>query len=388
MEIGNGSKAAEPGVMHSIVPIFLSLISTWFLAAGCGVPGEPVPPLPPIPAAVKDLTAKQLGDGVLLAFTLPNKSTLGERLTQTPTMEVYRGRLRPDGTPDMRSLRQVDTVPGSVLSGYVKQGQVEFVDAVSPEEIRANPGELVVYSVRTRVSERKISADSNLVQVGLYPVPERIGKIAVEETEKSLQLIWSVPTQSSGGGALPAIVEYHVYRGELDPASAPNAEKDMHAAVWKLPLLQIAAPKEAEYQDTGFDYGKTYVYAVRSVVKQEGVTLESGDSAPAIVTPKDTFPPEAPRDLVAAVLPGANAGASVVDLSWSLNVETDLAGYRIYRSESEGSRGAALTPELLPTPAYRDTTAQGGRKYWYTVTAVDRAGNESSPSAAVTVEIP
>jgi fibronectin type 3 domain-containing protein len=123
-------------------------------------------------------------------------------------------------------------------------------------------------------------------------------------------------------------------------------------------------------------------------VKQEGVTLESGDSAPAIVTPKDIFPPEAPRDLVAAVLPEANAGASVVDLSWSLNVETDLAGYRIYRSESEGSRGAALTPELLPTPAYRDTTAQGGRKYWYTVTAVDRAGNESNPSAAVTVEIP
>jgi hypothetical protein len=388
MEIGNGSKAAEPGVMRSIAPIFLSLSSTWFLAAGCGVPGEPVPPLPPIPTAIKDLTAKQLGDGVLLAFTPPNKSTRGERLTQTPTMEVYRGRLRPDGAPDMRSLMQVDTVPGSLLCGYVKQGRVEFVDAVSPEEIRANPGEFVVYSVRTRVSERKISADSNLVPVGLYPVPERIGKIAVDETEKSLRLIWSAPTQTSGGGSFPAILEYHVYRGELDPASAANAEKDIHAAVWKLPLLQIAAPKEAEYQDTGFDYGKTYVYVVRSVVKQEGVTLESGDSAAAIVTPKDIFPPEAPRDLVAAVLRGANAGASVVDLSWSLNVETDLAGYRIYRSESEGSRGAALTPELLPTPAYRDTTAQGGRKYWYTVTAVDRAGNESNPSAAVTVEIP
>jgi len=30
----------------------------------------------------------------------------------------------------------------------------------------------------------------------------------------------------------------------------------------------------------------------------------------------------------------------------------------------------------------------GGQRYWYTVTAVDRAGNESAPSAAVIVEIP
>jgi len=78
----------------------------------------------------------------------------------------------------------------------------------------------------------------------------------------------------------------------------------------------------------------------------------------------------------------------VVDLSWSLNVETDLAGYRVYRSESEGSRGQSLADELLLTPAYRDGTAQSGHKYWYTVTAVDKAGNESGPSAPAVVEIP
>jgi len=388
MEIRKGLKSATPDGRNAIAFISLLLISTWLFAAGCGVPGEPVPPSPPIPTAVKDLTAKQLGDGVMLSFTLPNKSTLGERLTQTPTMEVYRGRLQPDGTPDMRSFRQVDTVPGAVLSGYLKQGMVEFVDAVSPQEIRASPGELVVYSVRTRVSERKISADSNLVQVNLYPVPERIGKIEVEETEKSLRLKWSAPTQTSGGAPLPPVTEYRVYRGELDPASVANVGNDLQAAVWKLPLLQIAAPKEPEYQDRGFDYGKTYAYVVRTVVNEEGATRESGDSAPAMVTPKDVFAPDAPRDVVAAVLPGGVAGASVVDLSWSLNVETDLAGYRIYRSESEGSRGQALSAELLPTPAYRDATTQSGHKYWYTVTAVDHAGNESSASATVPVEIP
>ena len=50
--------------------------------------------------------------------------------------------------------------------------------------------------------------------------------------------------------------------------------------------------------------------------------------------------------------------------------------------------GEVLTRELLPTPAYRDAAVQSGRKYWYLVTAVDRAGNESPASAVAAVEIP
>jgi hypothetical protein len=380
--------ALAPRRLRSALVSLLAAAPLPWIASGCGVPGEPLPPLPPIPTAVNDLTAKQLGDGVLLSFTLPTRSTLGERLTETPTIEVFRGSLRPDGTPDPKSFRQVDTVPGAVLSGYLKQGTVGFTDAVSPEETRSHPGEVAVYSVRTRVSERRGSADSNFARVNLYPVPERIAAVDVQVTEKSLQLRWTAPAQAWGGAGLAAISEYHVYRGELDPASVANAENDLHTAIWKLPLLLIAAPTEPEYQDTGFDYGKTYVYIVRSVVNEAGVTRESSDSQPAIVTPKDTFPPAAPRDLVAAVLPGAAAGSSVVDLSWSLNVETDMEGYHVYRSESEDQRGQQLASELLPTPAYRDNTAQTGRKYWYTVTAVDRAGNESGPCAAAAVEIP
>jgi fibronectin type 3 domain-containing protein len=106
------------------------------------------------------------------------------------------------------------------------------------------------------------------------------------------------------------------------------------------------------------------------------------------VTPKDTFPPAAPQDIVAAVLPGVTSGSFVVDLSWTINLENDMAGYRIYRSEQKDARGQLLTPELLPTPAYRDTVVTSGRQYGYAVTAVDRAGNESSPSTVVLVEIP
>jgi fibronectin type 3 domain-containing protein len=107
----------------------------------------------------------------------------------------------------------------------------------------------------------------------------------------------------------------------------------------------------------------------------------------AIVTPKDTFPPAAPQAIVAVIQPGATAGSVAVELSWSINVESDLAGYRVYRSEQEGVRGVLLTPELLPSPAYRDNSVQLGQHYWYTATAVDRSGNESAPSLAVAVEV-
>jgi len=120
---------------------------------------------------------------------------------------------------------------------------------------------------------------------------------------------------------------------------------------------------------------------IRSVVLAEGSELESSDSSSAIVTPRDIFPPAAPQGLVAAALPGMAPGSLEVDLSWSINLETDLAGYRVYRSEQQGTRGQLLTPDLLLTPSYRDTSVLAGHHYWYSVTAVDRAGNESQPSA-------
>jgi hypothetical protein len=386
MKLKRGASAIPAGQPKPVV--WLLLLCLVFAVVGCGVPGEPVPPSPPIPLPVTDLTAVQRGDGVLLSFTLPKKDTRSQRLTQTPTADILRGSLRPDGLPDLHSLHVVDTIPSAVLNSYIQDGKVEFLEHFSPEETRAHPGEIVVFAVRTRVSERKSSADSNVVVVSLYRVPERIENVQTHESENTIELSWTAPTRTSGGEPLSGPLPYHVYRGEIDPASQTAAEKDLHAAVWKSPLIQIATTTEPQYKDTGFDYGKTYVYVIRNAMQVNGKPLESDDSKPVIITPKDVFPPAAPQDLVAAVLAGAQAGSYVVDLSWGINVETDLAGYRVYRSERENQRGELLTPHLLPSSEYRDTQVVSGQRYWYTVTAVDKAGNESAPSAPLSVEIP
>jgi hypothetical protein len=387
METGKGARPNTPRwpLFSWIIPAFLHC--TLICVCGCGAPGEPLPPVPPTPVAITDLTARQTGDAVQLSFTMPDKSTLGQKLKEVPAVEVLRGMPKPDGTADAKSFRVVDTVPGALVNGYVEKGKVEFPDPISPEELKAHAGELVIYRVQTYVSPKRLSPSSADVSLKLYPVPAPITSVDVELTENAIRLKWAMPSRTTAGELVGAVQEYHVYRGEPEAGQEEAATKDVRQVKWKSPLIQIATTTIPQYQDVGFDYGKTYAYMVRSVIQVQGASLESSDSRLVVVTPRDTFPPVAPEGIVAAVLPGEPSGTSMVDLSWSINVETDLAGYYVYRSEQEGTRGERLTRELLPTPAYRDTSVKTGQKYWYSVTAVDKSGNESTPSLQIAVEV-
>ncbi len=387
MRTGTGARPNTPSGPLSTLTISAFLISAKLIVAGCGAPGEPQPPVPPTPVAVTDLAARQAGDAVQLTFTMSNKSTLGEKLKEIPAFEVLRGSFKSDGAADEKSFRVVDTVPGSLVSGYLQKGKVEFLDPFSPEELKTHSGEVVIYRVRTYVSSKKLSPNSPDVALKLYPVPAPIPSIDVELTENAIRLMWPAPSLTRAGQPVGAVQEYHVYRGELDPQTAEAARKDLRISAWTAPLIQIATTTAPEYQDVGFDYGKTYAYRVRSVIKVQGASLESSDSPFVVLTPRDTFPPAAPQELVAAVLPGRTPQERVVDLSWSINLETDLAGYRVYRSEQQGTRGDLLTREVLLTPAYRDTSVGVGARYCYSVTAVDKAGNESAPSVPIAVEV-
>ncbi len=363
------------------------LSAVLFVLIGCGAPGEPVPPSPPIPVAITDLTARQAGDGVMLDFTVPGKSVSGEKLQAVPTMEILRGALGADGAVDTKSFRVVDTMPGTILVTYVEKGKAHFLDPIAPEEIRARTGATVIYRVRARVTDKKTSANSNDASLKLYSVAEPIDTLSANLTESGIDLRWKVPQSASGGAPITGIPEYHLYRGEVDPNAPEATAKELFRTAWKSPLLQIAATKVPEYHDSAFDYGKTYVYLVRTVLVGDGVGVESSDSRATIFKPVDTFPPGAPQGVVAAVLGGVEAGKFVVDLSWSINVEADMAGYHVYRSEQRGALGELLNPELVVTPAYRDSAVVSEKKYWYSVKAVDRAGNESKASEQVAVEV-
>jgi len=370
-----------------ILAIFYFPFSIFLLTAGCGAPGEPVPPTPPVPAAIKDLTAHQTGDGVQLSFTLPTHSISREKLPSPPAVEILRGTVRSDGSADSKSFRVVYAIPGALVESYHADGHVRFTDPIAPEETKSHPGGMVTYTVRTRASKKRASADSNVVTLRVFPVPAPIVSVEARVTESGVELTWPVPAGTATGEPVSTVTGYRIYRSEIHPSAPSSSPQDLPQGKPESHAALLASSETSSYLDTSVVFDHTYIYMVRSVMQVEGVELESSDSQPVTVTPHDTFPPAPPQSLVAALLPGSAPGTVLVDLSWSINLETDLAGYRVYRSEQEGTRGQLLTPELLPTPADRDTSVQPGHRYWYTVTAVDRAGNESAPGAAVIVDV-
>jgi hypothetical protein len=387
MENRNGTRPISPRLPAQFRTVFYFFFSIFLSCAGCGAPGEPTPPSPPVPSAIADLTAQQDGDGVQLSFTLPSNSISGDKLSAPPAVEILRGALKPNGSPDSKSFRVVYTIPGSLVDNYRSDGRMRFTDPIAPEETKTHPGGTIAYVVRSRASEKRASADSNVVSLRVFPVPERIASVEARVTESAIELSWPAPARTSAGDPLPAVTGYRIYRSEINSSAASSPAQVLSQGKGESHSSPLASSETNSYRDTSFTFDRTYVYIVRSVIPVENNALESSDSQPVTVTPHDTFPPVAPQGLVAALLPGATPGAFVVDLSWSISLETDLAGYRVYRSEQESTRSQPLNSDLLPTPAVRDTSVRPGHRYWYTVTAVDHAGNESAPSAPVVIDV-
>src|SRR5437879_5328017 len=196
--------------------IFYFLFSAFLMAGGCGAPGEPVPPTPPVPVAIKDLAAHQIGDGVQLDFTLPTSSVTGDRLPEPPAVEILRGLNRPDGTADAKSFRVVDTIPGALVTDFVTQKRVEYMDIISPQDPETSAGATLVYRVRTRASRKRASADSNTVFVQVAPVPQRIPAVENRVTESAIELSWAVPTTTSSGAPLTATLSYQAHQPDVD----------------------------------------------------------------------------------------------------------------------------------------------------------------------------
>ena len=95
----------------------------------------------------------------------------------------------------------------------------------------------------------------------------------------------------------------------------------------------------------------------------------------------DITPPAAPLGLATV------KGNTTVDLSWTTSPETDLDGYRLYRSTTLDSGFTPLTTNALKmlrgVASYHDTRLLNGTRYYYALTAVDQNGNESAVSGVV-----
>lgn len=98
-----------------------------------------------------------------------------------------------------------------------------------------------------------------------------------------------------------------------------------------------------------------------------------------ITAPQDTFAPATPRNFV--LLGGGDGQAH---FRWERNTEPDLKEYRLYRSVNNPNSFTLLV-SLLQTE-YVDRFLEYDSTYYYYLTAIDNAGNESSPTNIIDIQ--
>lgn len=197
------------------------------------------------------------------------------------------------------------------------------------------------------------SASSSL-SIPLVDLPPSPKDVKARVTENALILEWGAADKATG---------YNVYRGD-DVVQPINSSA-------------LTAPT---FEHTGVAFGQEQCYRVRSIALVDGVSLEGEPSAPHCVTPRDEFPPAAPRGLAAVPTAGQ------ISLIWDANSEKDLAGYLVLRGDAPDGPLTAITPAPIRETSYRDGTVKPGMRYIYAIVAVDTATPSNTSAQSDRVE--
>ena len=147
---------------------------------------------------------------------------------------------------------------------------------------------------------------------------------------------------------------------------------------WPLPATVSAGAVLATLLVVMGAYGLAMM-GMRQLASEASVGI---DVLPPDVIPPGALPPRPPESWHVQV---EFAGQSV-RVSW-VGSGADLAGYNVYRRDAEGAP-AKVNAELLRSPEFDDPSVEAGHTYLFSVSGVDRGGNESPHSLEASVTMP
>lgn len=193
--------------------------------------------------------------------------------------------------------------------------------------------------------------------------------VSAEQEGKDFLLEWDYRPYRGRAGDLT--VGFHVYRRPVSRAGDGQAVRINDA-----PVLRIE--EYLSYYDSAVQEGVIYRYGIQAV-DMIGRVSEIVYS-PAVEI-KDTTPPLVPMGLTALDLDEG------VRLLWNLSPEEDVRSYHVYRSDTFEGEFTRINAKPVPfdNPDFTDTRVVRGQAWFYKVSAVDAAGNESAPCGAVTI---
>jgi hypothetical protein len=340
------------------------------LWAGCARIADPKPPEYRVPETVRDLEARQIGEEIILTFSLPERNTDGSPARTIRSLEILRiteksGSEKPEPLTDLHEEHFLEraapafSIPVARFSEYMN-GNVFVIRDAPRTALGGDINSLRFRYAAIFVNEKNQTAGLGrqaVVQpVTLPPAPKDLYAVV---TEKEIRVTW-MPVLENTGVAQPSRIAYNVYRSEK-PDEVPG-----------IPVNGKPIPV-AEYLDSDFQFDKNYYYAV-SVVVTSNPPAESARSEILKTESRDVFPPSPPGSFTAVAENGR------IVLFWTPSISADVAGYRIFRKnrteDRVGSR-QSLREGLITGISYRDESAEPSSDYVYEIQAVDDHGNAS-----------
>ena len=365
--------------MRTVHKFVSALLAIGFAAGltGCGTPGAPQAPSLNLPNRVTDLTAVRAGSQVSLAWTMPKRNT--DKLLLKNQIPVHL--CRREGASEC-------IATGSVLE--VAPGGAATLTDTLPASLSTGAPRRLSYYVELTNSKGRSAGPSNAAVVLAGEAPAAIEELVAESRKDGVVLRWN-----SGKGPAQGPVHLAVrLQRKLLTVNSKTKSKDSSGllAAPTEPIernLLVESTGRSGVLDRALDkevrLGQSYEYRAQRVaqVVVEGRTLElAGEfSAPVRIDVRDVFPPAVPTEL-AAVATTAEAGTEAsIDLSWQPVADANLAGYIVYRRETDGSWKRVSPAQPLVGPAFHDAQVEPGHTYHYQVSAIDHTGHESARSA-------
>jgi len=327
---------------------------------------------------VEDLTAARAGNRVELDWTLPRKNTDRTLVKHIPETRICRR----EGATLMSACSVVAEVPTPKAPLQPKQkGQqqpeavrLQYVDILPPQLGLESPAGFVTYAVEEMNSKGRSAGLSNQVAVPVAPTIPAPDEMSAQVSGEGVTISWSGPAPA----AAPKGLTYR-YQIERRPVGSPAY----------IVVGDVAPSGRGSYLDKTFEWEKKYEYHITTLtgVQSHGLSASvPGDSSkPVEVLTRDIYPPVQPLGLQAVF--SSIGQKPFIDLTWAPNLENDLAGYNVFR-RLEGGTPEKLNQQLVPVPSFRDENVKPGKKYTYSVSAVDLRSNESPRSAETSETAP
>jgi hypothetical protein len=354
-------------------PLLIALAPLLFTA--CATIAPPQPPTLELPKPPSDLRAVRKGDRVVLTWTVPRVTTDRQIIHTLGPTKICRGP-RLDATNCGTPVGESVAFAAPKSSGAAKKKvEVSYTDTLPSLLESDSSSDVTFYAVQVLNADGRAAGLSNRVPIFLVRTLPPPREFHAQLTDAGIVLNWM-------GEALPALpalhYAYRVYR---------RAGNEKPKLVGEIPAAQQSAMTLA---DPEIEWQSTYEYRIETDTLIDRPDKPSqrieGEESPAVtVFAEDKFPPSVPGALQAVFSgPGQR---SFIDLVWAPDSEADLAGYNVYR-HAGGAPPVKLNADPVQAPAYRDFAVDAGKRYTYSVSAVDVRGNESGHSAEASETVP